>query len=47
MDLNRYEVDDEEMKQYFVDLKNTVDGVPASLVFNMDKAGQGWTRRLY
>ena len=40
MDLNRYEVDDEEMKQYFVDLKNTVDGVPASLVFNMDEAGQ-------
>lgn len=31
MDVNRYEVNDDEMKQYFVDLKNAVDGVPASL----------------
>lgn len=28
------------MENYFIELKKAVDGVPASLVYNMDEAGQ-------
>ena len=40
IDENRYNVSDENMENYFIELKKAVDGVPASLVYNMDEAGQ-------
>lgn len=39
-DENRVNVREEDLGNYYVELAQNVDGVPASLVFNMDEAGQ-------
>ena len=40
MDEKRVNVDQGVIDSYFVNLKNAVDGVPVSLVFNIDEAGE-------
>ena len=40
MDENRYVVSSNDMDLYYTNLGNVVNGCPASLVFNMDEAGQ-------
>ena len=39
-DESRVNVREEDLGNYYVELAQNVDGVPPSLVFNMDKAGQ-------
>ena len=37
---SRYNAKDEDMENQFIELKNSVDGVPALLIYKMDEAFQ-------